>query len=135
MTRLRLTLNDLKAIDEGRLKALGAKGVVRPGGNNLQVVLGPVADQVAGEIRASLKARPDITNDAWFDALGGPDNVEDLRQRSTRLILMLGDAGRLDEAALQKLGARAVTRSEGGRVHILLDEGLAQSVAAALEPA
>src|SRR5690348_7073957 len=69
MTRLRLTLNDLKAIDEGRLKALGAKGVVRPGGNNLQVVLGPVADQVAGEIRASLKARPDITNDAWFDAL------------------------------------------------------------------
>ena len=132
MTRLRLTLVDPSAIDEAQLKALGAKGVVRPGGNALQVVLGPIADQVAGEIRASLHGQPAVAEDAWLRALGGAENVEELRQRSTRLILRLADAAKLDEAALKRLGARAVTRSEGGRVHVLLDEPAAEGVAAAL---
>jgi PTS system N-acetylglucosamine-specific IIC component len=135
MTRLRLTLNDPQKVDEPQLRALGAKGVVRPGGNALQVVLGPIADQVAGEIRASLRGKPSITDDAWFRAFGGADNVEELRQRSTRLILRLADAARMDESALRRLGARAVTRSGGGRVHILLDEPTAEGVAAALQPA
>jgi PTS system N-acetylglucosamine-specific IIC component len=135
MTRLRLTLNDPAAIDETQLRALGAKGIVRPGGNALQVVLGPIADQVAGEIRASLHGKPALADDAWFRALGGADNVEELRQRSTRLILRLADAAKLDEAALKRLGARAVTRSEGGRIHVLLDEPTAEGVAAALQPA
>ena len=47
MTRLRLTLADTTAIDEAALKALGARGIVRPGGNALQVVVGPIADQLA----------------------------------------------------------------------------------------
>ena len=132
MTRLRLTLVDPSAIDEAQLRALGAKGVVRPGGNALQVVLGPIADQVAGEIRASLHGQPAVAEDAWLRALGGAENVEELRQRSTRLILRLADAAKLDEAALKRLGARAVTRSEGGRVHVLLDEPAAEGVAAAL---
>jgi len=135
MTRLRLTLNDPQKVDEPQLRALGAKGVVRPGGNALQVVLGPIADQVAGEIRASLRGKPSITDDAWFRAFGGADNVEELRQRSTRLILRLADAARMDESALRRLGARAVTRSGGGRVHVLLDEPTAEGVAAALQPA
>jgi phosphotransferase system IIB component len=68
-------------------------------------------------------------------ALGGAENVEDMRQRSTRLIVRLADPAELDEAALKRLGARAVTRSNGGRVHVLLDEPTAESVAAALQPA
>ena len=135
MTRLRLTLNDLATIDEARLKALGAKGVVRPGGNALQVVLGPIADQVAGEIRASVRGRPQVQADGWFRALGGADNVEDVRRRSTRLILSLADIGKLDENGLKSLGARALTRSEGGRIHVLLDEATAEGAAAALQPA
>src|SRR3990170_1363134 len=55
MTRLRLTMADPAAIDEPRLKTLGARGMVRPGGDALQVVLGPIADQVAGEIRDSMR--------------------------------------------------------------------------------
>src|SRR3990170_2017506 len=55
MTRLRLTMADPAAVDEPRLKALGARGMVRPGGDALQVVLGPIADQVAGEIRDSMR--------------------------------------------------------------------------------
>jgi PTS system N-acetylglucosamine-specific IIC component len=135
MTRLRLTVNDQDKVDETQLRALGAKGFMRPGGNALQVVLGPIADQVAGEIRASIRGKPQVADEAWLDALGGADNVEEVRQRSTRLILSIADADRLNEAALKRLGARAVTRSDGGRVHLLLDEPTAEGVAAALQPA
>lgn len=57
-TRLRLRLGD-GAIDEPRLKSLGARGIVRLASGGLQVVLGPVADQVAGEIRGALATSPD----------------------------------------------------------------------------
>jgi len=134
MTRLRLNLNDPAAIDEPRLKVLGARGIVRPGGNAVQVVLGPIADQVAGEIRASLQ-RPALERGDgmdWLAALGGAANIEEFRHRSTRLILRLADASKLDEAAVKRLGAHAVARSSGGRVHLLLDEAAAERAAAAL---
>jgi PTS system N-acetylglucosamine-specific IIC component len=126
MTRLRLRMADPAAIDEARLKSLGARGMVRPGGDALQVVLGPIADQVAGEIRDSMRhvaepvANADAT-EAWLDALGGADNVLDLQYRSSRLIARVTDAARVDEEALKKLGARAVTHTENGGVQILLD--------------
>ena len=53
---LRLVVADQSAVSEDALKRLGARGVVRPSANALQVVLGPIADQVAGEIRAGLHA-------------------------------------------------------------------------------
>ena len=52
-TRLRLSLADPKAIDEPALRSLGARGIVHPGGDSVQVVLGPIADQVVSEIRAA----------------------------------------------------------------------------------
>jgi len=135
MTRLRLTVNNLAAVDETQLRALGARGVVRPGGNALQVVLGPVADQVADEIRASLRVKSGDRDERWFRALGGAANVEEVRQRATRLIISLADPDKLDDAALKALGARAVTRSVGGLVHVLLDQPTAESAAASLQPA
>ena len=57
-TRLRLVLVDNRAIDEAALKRLGARGVLRSATQGLQVVLGPIADQVAGEIRDALRAGP-----------------------------------------------------------------------------
>jgi PTS system N-acetylglucosamine-specific IIC component len=133
MTRLRLTLADPASIDEARLRQLGAKGIVRPGGDAVQVVLGPVADQVAGEIRASLhggEARG-ASATPWLAAMGGQTNIEDLQQRASRLIMRVRDAADVDEKALASLGARAVARSDGGRIHVLLDEPTAASVAAA----
>ncbi|CAM4457764.1 N-acetylglucosamine-specific PTS transporter subunit IIBC [Vibrio astriarenae] len=52
ITRLRLTLKDRSIADEAVLKKLGAKGVVKLGENNLQVILGPQAEIVAGEMKA-----------------------------------------------------------------------------------
>jgi N-acetylglucosamine PTS system EIICBA or EIICB component len=64
-TRLRLTVANQGAVDATALKRLGAAGTVRPGPNALQVVVGPVADQLAGEMRALLRAA---------GAAGGPAN-------------------------------------------------------------
>jgi PTS system N-acetylglucosamine-specific IIC component len=57
-TRLRLLLADNQAIDEAALKRLGARGLLRSSAEGLQVVLGPIADQVAGEIRTALRSTP-----------------------------------------------------------------------------
>jgi PTS system N-acetylglucosamine-specific IIC component len=54
-TRLRLVVADQSAVSVDALKQLGSRGVVRPSANALQVVLGPIADQVAGDIRAALR--------------------------------------------------------------------------------
>ena len=51
ITRLRLTLNDIDVIDEAQLKALGAMGVVKVGGNNIQVIVGPLAEIIAQEMK------------------------------------------------------------------------------------
>jgi N-acetylglucosamine PTS system EIICBA or EIICB component len=55
-TRLRLSLIDNRAIDELALARLGSRGVLRSSNTGLQVVLGPIADQVAGEIRDAMRA-------------------------------------------------------------------------------
>lgn len=49
ITRLRLTVKDMSIIDEKQLKALG---VVKLGTNNLQVILGPLAEIIAGEMKS-----------------------------------------------------------------------------------
>lgn len=54
-TRLRLQIKDSKLLNESQLKSLGSRGMIQPTPGSLQVVLGPIADQVAGEIREQLK--------------------------------------------------------------------------------
>jgi PTS system N-acetylglucosamine-specific IIC component len=61
ITRLRLTLKDSSLANEKTLKGLGAMGVVKLGSNNLQVILGPLAEIVAGEMK-KIPATEDLTN-------------------------------------------------------------------------
>jgi N-acetylglucosamine PTS system EIICBA or EIICB component len=53
-TRLRLELMDDSLVNEAALRSLGARGMVRPSRNVLQVVIGPQADILAGEIRQAM---------------------------------------------------------------------------------
>jgi PTS system N-acetylglucosamine-specific IIC component len=53
-TRLRLTVRTQETVDIEALKRLGARGVVKPSANALQVVVGPTADQLASEIRETM---------------------------------------------------------------------------------
>jgi PTS system N-acetylglucosamine-specific IIC component len=56
-TRLRLIVAAQSAVDTGALRRLGARGLVRPSAEALQVVVGTTADQLAGEMRAALQGR------------------------------------------------------------------------------
>lgn len=54
ITRLRLTLNDVEAVDVDLLKSLGATGVLKPNKKNMQVIIGTKAEMVCDEIKKCL---------------------------------------------------------------------------------
>lgn len=51
ITRLRLKVKDMSKVDEAVLKRLGAKGVIKPGGNSLQVIIGTDVEFIADAMR------------------------------------------------------------------------------------
>jgi N-acetylglucosamine PTS system EIICBA or EIICB component len=132
-TRLRLVLAARDAADLEALKRLGARGSVRVGDAGLQVVVGPMADQLAAEIRAALRARGDarVSASALLAALGGRRNVGKVEAAAGRLLVSVESAGRVDEQALARLGVRGVAVNSPTSVHVLLPEPL--SVAAEVQ--
>lgn len=73
MTRLRLAVRDPGALDEARLRQMGAAAVVRPGGGDVQVVMGARAGELAQRIRAAAAgAAPSPTGPAPGAASGHP---------------------------------------------------------------
>jgi PTS system N-acetylglucosamine-specific IIC component len=143
-TRLRLVVADQAKVDERRLRALGAVGFVRPSSDGLQVVVGPIADAVAMEMRAAAgplqaaKAKSVIESKAtavesgpWLDALGGRENVLEAGSASSRVWLRVADAARVDQGKLSQLGVRMITQPGTGIFHLLIAD--AEPVAAALQ--
>jgi PTS system N-acetylglucosamine-specific IIC component len=53
-TRLRLSVVDPAHVSEPALKAIGARGVLKRGGESVQVIIGPEADIIADEIRSEI---------------------------------------------------------------------------------
>jgi PTS system N-acetylglucosamine-specific IIC component len=140
-TRLRMVVVNQSAVDEAGLKALGARGVIRPSERALQVVLGPVADMVASEIRAAINASPSASGSAVAEqgeailavlleheqcaqhlirAVGGAENVETQSVCSSRLRLVLRDEALFDAAALEGVSPRGFARVGDRVLHILL---------------
>ena len=146
-TRLRLVVNDQAKVSEARLKKLGARGFIRPSAQGLQVVLGPIADSVAMEMRAAAgplsaavpvaESRPAVAAadpTPWFAALGGRDNISASGAASSRLWVDLADPARADEAALRELGVRMIARPSANALQLILGADAA-SVAAGLQAA
>jgi PTS system N-acetylglucosamine-specific IIC component len=147
-TRLRLIVKDQRAIDEAALKALGARGLVRPSATALQVVIGPIADQVAGEMRRAWSntqtagdqpqepARVDVSSAAaeapaptrdeqvlaqrLIGALGGAKNIRSLSTCASRLRVETLDAGPVREADIRKLRIRGLARAANNALHIII---------------
>src|SRR5271156_1811693 len=119
-TRLRLMLIDNKAIDEAALKRLGARGILRSEMQGLQVVLGPIADQVSGEIREALRAGPATDAPQILAALGGRGNVLDVEAHAGRLLVRTGRPEIIDERALATLGVRGIARSGSASIQLLV---------------
>jgi PTS system N-acetylglucosamine-specific IIC component len=143
-TRLRLKVADPARVDADALKQLGARGMVRPAPQALQVVIGTIADQLAGEIRAALPLDPNTAAAvdaapaadaapsregaaswsqraaALLAALGGRANVTDVASASTRVLVRLADSSRIDRRALEALAPRGVARPQGGSLHLVI---------------
>jgi PTS system N-acetylglucosamine-specific IIC component len=128
-TRLRLVLIDNKAVDEAALKRLGARGILRSSAQGLQVVLGPIADQVAGEMRETLRTGPDsqaqpaaMVPDASkiLAALGGRDNVREVDACAGRVLVRADRPEIVDERALTALGIRGIVRTTGVPLQLLV---------------
>jgi PTS system N-acetylglucosamine-specific IIC component len=132
-TRLRLTLVDNRTIDESALARLGSRGLLRSSSTGLQVVLGPIADQVAGEIRDELRAGAPSAQSlitavscdapAMLAALGGRDNVGEVECFAGRVLVRVADPNAVDEPALKKLGIRGVARPMAGSMQLLIPAG------------
>ena len=145
-TRLRLVVLDQGKVDEPRLRALGARGLLRPSAQGLQVVLGPIADQVATEMRAAAGtlAAPttvavpvatapvaSVDTKPWLAAVGGRGNVIEAGAASSRLWLKLRDPAKLDRGALTALGTNAIATPGQDIVHLIVGAS-AEPIAASL---
>jgi len=123
-TRLRLEVSDQTAVDEAALKAIGARGLVRPSATTLQVVLGPIADQVAGELRTALRsAGVRAVGDLparLLASLGGAGNVASLEQVSTRILVTVRAGGNIDLTTLASLGLRGIARPAPASLHLIV---------------
>ena len=121
-TRLRLVLAQRERADTAALRRLGARGTVNVGENGLQVVVGPVADQMASDIRARLaggERRAAAAAPAIFAALGGPANVTRLEPLAGRVLVTVRDAGKVDAGRLAELVERGAAVTRDGSVHLL----------------
>jgi PTS system N-acetylglucosamine-specific IIC component len=125
-TRLRLVVVDQASVNEAALKQLGARGVVRPSAETLQVVVGPIADQLASDIRAELKApssapvAPSLSPASLLEALGGRANVSNVRLAASRLLVAVKDPDGVVDARIAALAVRGVARPAPNSVHIVL---------------
>jgi PTS system N-acetylglucosamine-specific IIC component len=141
-TRLRLVLADRGKVDARRLSALGSRGSIDVGASGMQVVVGPIADQVASEIRAQLPAAaakaarasaaaagipvsfaashatlPDAR--ALVEALGGADNVAGVEVAAGRVLVTVRERDRVNVKPLSTLLERGAAVAAKSSVHLL----------------
>ena len=119
ITRLRMEVADKGKVDQARLKALGAAGVIEVG-NNVQAVFGTQAEALKNEINDALggaspapaapAAAPvaDSKAEQLIAAFGGRENLVNVDACITRLRMEVADKGKVDQARLKALGAAGV---------------------------
>jgi PTS system N-acetylglucosamine-specific IIC component len=140
---LRLVVADQSLVQADTLRQLGAHGVIQPTANAVQVVLGPIADQVASEMRACLgsaaeagaagappapaaPAQPAARMPAervlaWIGAFGGPANVRSVECHAGRLRFEVADPSAVDPGLERFPEIRAVAWIRPSVAHVLVD--------------
>ena len=140
ITRLRVSVAASDLVNQARLKALGAAGVVVVG-NNMQAIFGPKSEGYKNEMDEYLKVgRPRSgivgTGPGWLfqgppqapsaklrdpeagekargfiAGLGGPGNIETIRAvAETRVRVVVGNEDQVDEDALKGAGMQCMMR-------------------------
>ncbi|HZO24216.1 MAG TPA: N-acetylglucosamine-specific PTS transporter subunit IIBC [Steroidobacteraceae bacterium] len=153
-TRLRLVVREQTAVDADTLMRLGARGLVRPSSNALQVVVGTNADQLAGEMKRALGSARLRTGDAMANAgpvvspapspvaaaalpatvlaellaaLGGRHNVRSVEEAASRLRINIVDGAALNRVALMSVGVRGIALPAPHCVHVIIGPAAAQA--------
>jgi N-acetylglucosamine PTS system EIICBA or EIICB component len=145
-TRLRLSVVDAEKVNEAQLKVIGARGVLKRGATNVQVIIGPEADLISDEIRtelartsthggaaassAAVAAAPAAAVPAseqgpldpdpvrWLAVFGGATNVASLDAiAATRLRVVVRDPSSVDR---QRLSALDVAWVSADTFHIVV---------------
>lgn len=150
ITRLRVSVADPSKVNQARLKALGAAGVVVVG-NNMQAIFGAksegyktdmdeymkvagpeaelsrtdvIAATAAPSQTAAAKLRDPAAGErarGFLLGLGGVKNVAKVEAvAETRLRVVVRDDGRVQEVELEKAGVGAVMRLPGRIVHLIV---------------
>nr|WP_314432982.1 N-acetylglucosamine-specific PTS transporter subunit IIBC [uncultured Brevundimonas sp.] len=133
-TRLRLRIVSRDRVDEAALKRLGARGVIAPSPDTLQVVIGPTVEAVAQDIRDQWGSAPGADmgsaasaqvvqtglGDALKAALGGAANIRSSTTKAGRLCVILIDAAALNETALTAAAPKGFIRLGPDRLQVLI---------------
>lgn len=135
-TRLRLVLVDNKIVDDARLKALGARGIIRPTANTMQVIIGPTAELLATKLQSLIgsacetpspetqaeKASFKDPAGPFAEHLGGKPNILRSYRVPGRLVVELQDPSAMDRDGLcRRNEVHHVETATGGLIHILTD--------------
>ena len=131
-TRLRLIVENHALVDESALKALGARGILKPSAQALQVVLGPIADAVAMDIRAALDsplaglAEPAPSQsgseplpEVIANVLGGASNIRSATRHHGRWRIELVNEKLVSERPNDR-PIRSITKISPNLVHVLV---------------
>ncbi len=149
ITRLRVELNDMSKANPDKLKALGAAGVVIVG-KGMQAIFGTRSENLKTDMEEYLKTAgpeadaieepspvtapapagivsklrdPEAADKAkkLIAALGGAGNIQRVDAcAETRLRLVVGNEGAVDEQALQAAGASGLMRLANNTVHLVV---------------
>ena len=149
ITRLRVELADISKANPAKLKALGAAGVVVVG-NNMQAIFGTQSENLKTDMEEYLRTAgpeadaveepspvtapppagivsklrdPEAADKARqvIAALGGAGNIQRVDAcAETRLRLVIGNAGSVDEGALQAAGVMGVMRLANQTLHLIV---------------
>ena len=88
-------------------------------------MLGPIADQVAGDIRDELKAPTSqaaspVSASALLQALGGRANVREAQLAASRILVAVKDANAVVDSRIAELSLRGVARPARDSLHFVL---------------
>ena len=157
ITRLRVDLNDVNAVNSDALKKLGATGVMKVG-NGVQAIFGTRSENLktdmedylqsvgaapavaSGPPRSAVTSAPVAVNKAQTEraaqiakALGGRSNIAEIDAAAlTRLRVKLRQTSSVDERALQSAGVNGVMRLSDNIVHLIVGDD-AEAYASALK--
>ncbi|WP_157670941.1 PTS glucose transporter subunit IIBC [Chitinibacter sp. GC72] len=141
ITRLRISVQDVAKVDQPKLKALGAAGVMQVG-NNMQAIFGTRSENLKTDMEMYIKqggmqinvasntpvvqfaaASKTAINPVLQAALGGAANIRSaVPMAATRVRVELTDAKLLDLAALKTQGIEAVAPLADGVVHLIVGD-------------